>query len=770
MAHLVSGERLLLFIMAAPMRLFLCSLSLLCSSLVLPAQQTAQQKPRIAFDEFFNSVGIDSLDLSPDGNSVLVSTTRPDWPGKRWRKDIWLAKPGEPQRLLTQTGHESSPRWSPDGRWIAFLSDRKVEALPDECPREIVNSPKEEECEPSKPERPKTPKSETEKPSPEKPKALSGRDAEDDAEDENDKEVAQLYVMSVAGGEPIVITAGREEVHAYAWSPDSSTLYVARRITWTPKQREEHKKRWKSVSRFREDDRPDEVIAFKVAEAIARSQGIPPASTKQTSVIPAETPSTAITKSQKAIRELQPSPDGDTLAFVTAAIHSRVEDPTDYEIFLVPSAGGDARQLTKNTALEDHIRWTADGKRIFFSTGLGSIEGPYADAQTRIYSVGVDSGTTARYAQQFTGAVSSPEVASNGSLLALGRAGTVVGIYSQQNPQADFTRQTGVRGTFETFSVSEKSPRIAAVFSSAERAPEVYLAENAAALANAKPITNFNQIFSQRALPELRTFQWKSNDGTPVEGVLLYPPGQADRKKLRTFVLIHGGPADADGDSFGADWYNFAVLAATEGWLVFRPNYRGSSGYGDKFQLDIAPNLVSTPGRDILSGVDALVQQGIADPDRLAIGGYSYGGYMTNWLITQTTRFKASVTGAGAVEHLANWGNDDLTHDDAWYLGGLPWEQKQRYNDEAAIWQIDKVKTPTHMVVGGDDIRVAALESYLLERALHKLNIPSTLLIFPGEGHSLRKNPWHGYIKVREELDWLDKYIPDSKKDAKNTP
>jgi dipeptidyl aminopeptidase/acylaminoacyl peptidase len=156
--------------------------------------------------------------------------------------------------------------------------------------------------------------------------------------------------------------------------------------------------------------------------------------------------------------------------------------------------------------------------------------------------------------------------------------------------------------------------------------------------------------------------------------------------------------------------------------------------------------------------VDVLVKDGIADPDHLAIGGYSYGGYMTNWLITQSQRWKAAVTGAGAVEHVGNWGNDDTTFDDAYFLGGLPWQAAQRYHDEAAIFQINKVRTPTHMVAGADDIRVAVLEDYLLDRALHELNIPSTLLIFPGEGHSLAKNPWHGKIKVREELKWLQQY------------
>ncbi|HYU45551.1 MAG TPA: prolyl oligopeptidase family serine peptidase, partial [Terriglobales bacterium] len=303
-----------------------------------------------------------------------------------------------------------------------------------------------------------------------------------------------------------------------------------------------------------------------------------------------------------------------------------------------------------------------------------------------------------------------------------------------------------------------KSPHVAFAYSATERPTEVYIADGPDKLAQARPITSFNKLFTERDLPKAKPYQWKSDDGTTVEGMLMYPPGKFEAKNLPMFVFIHGGPMDADGNHFEADWYQWDRLAATQGWLVFEPNYRGSSGYGDKFALQIVPEIVSKPGKDILTGVDALVKDGIADANRLAVGGYSYGGYMTNWLITQTTRFKAAVTGAGAVEHVANWGNDDTTFDDAYFLGGKPWETADRYRSEAAIFQIGKVRTPTHMVAGADDIRVAVLENYLLDRALHELNIPSDLLIFPGEGHSLAKNPWHGKIKVREELKWLAKY------------
>ncbi len=330
--------------------------------------------------------------------------------------------------------------------------------------------------------------------------------------------------------------------------------------------------------------------------------------------------------------------------------------------------------------------------------------------------------------------------------------------YSQAGPSAEFQKQPGWAGTYEHFSTARRSPRVAFVYSSLEQPSEVYLAEGLDKLPQARPITHFNRLFTERALPQGKPYRWMADDGTTIEGMLIYPPGKLGAKNLRLLTLIHGGPEDADGNRFEADWYQWSALAATNGWLVFQPNYRGSIGYGDQFALGVIIQIVSRPGKDILEGIDALVKDGIGDPEHLAIGGYSYGGYLTNWLITQTTRFKAAVSGAGAIEHAANWGNDDTTFDDAYFLGGAPWEAENNYNREAALWQFSKVRTPTHVVGGAEDIRVYVGEDYLLERALHTLGVPTSLLIFPGEGHSLDKNPWHGKIKVREELKWLERY------------
>ena len=416
------------------------------------------------------------------------------------------------------------------------------------------------------------------------------------------------------------------------------------------------------------------------------------------------------------------------------------------------------KQLTHNEAFEQDLTWSNDNRHVFFAVQQGSVEGKYRDYQERLYWVDADTGDVQRWAADFEGSVGRHTLLTDGHILSAARLGTEVQLYSQENPKSAFQKHAGWAGTYASISTARNSPRIAFVHSALGRPMEVYVADSVDKLEQAHPITAFNKLFTERDLPQGKPYQWTSDDGTKVEGMLLYPPGKFEAKNLPMLTLIHGGPADADGNHFEADWYQWDRLAATNGWLVFEPNYRGSTGYGDKFLMGIVPEIVSRPGKDILSGVDALVKDGIADPNHLTIGGYSYGGYMTNWLITQTTRFKAAVTGAGAVEHVGNWGNDDMTFDDAYFLGGRPWEASKRYYDEAAIFQINKVRTPTHLVAGGNDIRVAVSEDYLLDHALHSLGIPSTLLIFPGEGHSLAKNPWHGKIKVREELKWLQKY------------
>ena len=732
---------------------YFCSLALFAVSLISPSGAPAQAKlsgaalPPITLDEFLNTTDIVGARISPDGNAAVIGTESPDWKAGAYRHTLWLWTAKDGLRALTQSGSDEGAEWSPDGQWVAFLSDRPVLDEEESDGKDSGGDSASGDA-----------------------KAASYR-----AKDSDDK-TTRLWLIPISGGEAQPLYRENLDVHAFAWSPDGKTIYLSATAPLTHEQEDKQKEEWKDVIRWREQERGDLLLALPVQASLANTSALPlahpakdPGSTKEStsggreksgdSKPPLPHDAQVLATSKLEVEEIAPSPDGLTLAFVTQSISHRLENPADAEVYLLPAAGGVTRQITHNDALEAGLRWSPDSHWLHFVVHAagGSLEGKYRDVQGRLYRLDPKDGKIERLGAEFDGSFEDFDILADGRLIGLGLKGMEQQIYLIQGQKA--AKLQGLPGTYAALSAPKSGSGLLVRYSSIDHPTQVFLASDSLHPDKLTALTHLNPVFAERAQPEWKPYTWKSADGTTVEGVLIFPPGLKDAKHLRMLTFIHGGPADADGDKFGADWYDWATLAATQGWLVFRPNYRGSSGYGDDFMLQIAPHLVSKPGEDILSGVDALVRDGYADPDRLAIGGYSYGGFMTNWLITETTRFKAAVTGAGAVEHAANWGNDDVTWDDAWYLNGKPWETPETYQSEAALFRMNRVKTPTHIVQGNSDVRVSYLEGVTLERALQQLGVDHSFLVFPGEGHGLSRNPWHGYIKLREELKWLDKYV-----------
>lgn len=273
-----------------------------------------------------------------------------------------------------------------------------------------------------------------------------------------------------------------------------------------------------------------------------------------------------------------------------------------------------------------------------------------------------------------------------------------------------------------------------------------------------KRLTTINPQVDSWKLPERSAIQWKGANGDPVEGILELPPGHDGKTKLPLIVQIHGGPTGATPNVFRY-WIYGMTLHASHGYAVLSPNYRGSTGYGDKFLTGLIGRENDIEVEDILAGVDHLIRRGIADPERLGVTGWSNGGYLSNCLIA-TGRFRAASTGAGVFDMTIQWGEEDTPGHVINYLEGLPWEKPAEYQRTSPLYQLKPGnKTATLIHVGERDARVPASHSRSLHRAMkYYLDAPCELLIYPGAGHGLTKYR-HRLAKLKWDVAWFEKYL-----------
>lgn len=306
------------------------------------------------------------------------------------------------------------------------------------------------------------------------------------------------------------------------------------------------------------------------------------------------------------------------------------------------------------------------------------------------------------------------------------------------------------------FSFDDAGTKAAVVVATPERFADLYFFEE-----ESKPrqITRVNPQTESWKLPRLSVFIWKGANGDPVEGILELPADYQAGQKIPLMIDLHGGPTTAYYYARMYHWFSGKTLLPARGFAVLSPNYRGSTGYGDKFLVDLIGKENDWDVEDILKGVDALVEKGIADPQKLAVMGWSNGGYLTNCCITHTERFKAAISGAGIVDAVMEFGASDEPAYSMVFKRGFPWSPNNTYMKASPSWQLNKVKTPTLIHVGANDDRCPPGHSKTLYRALKEYNhVPTELLIYPGEPHGLRQ---YAHIKGKLEWDlaWLDRYV-----------
>jgi dipeptidyl aminopeptidase/acylaminoacyl peptidase len=319
----------------------------------------------------------------------------------------------------------------------------------------------------------------------------------------------------------------------------------------------------------------------------------------------------------------------------------------------------------------------------------------------------------------------------------------------------------GPDAVVSAFSFSASGDDPVAVVSDATHFPDLHVLAGAG---RSLPLTDLNSQTARWKLPQVQHVAWKGAGGVEVHGVLELPPGYEKGKKVPLVVGIHGGPTTAVYGDVGFNFYEGRTILPAHGYAVFCPNYRGSTGNGDKFVTDLIGHENDIEVEDILKGVDALVEQGIADPDKLGVMGWSNGGYLTNCLIAKTTRFKAASSGAGILDVAMEWGTNDEPAYPTVFKQGFPWEKPEAYRKTSPGYDLGKVRTPTLIHVGGNDERCPPGHSRMLYRALREyVKVPTELVVYPGEPHGLTKYA-HRQAKMEWDLAWFDRYVLDKGK------
>jgi dipeptidyl aminopeptidase/acylaminoacyl peptidase len=633
--------------------------------LTLTAAAHAQLTPERALDRR----GISDLRLSPDGNRLAFTVSEPP-KGDTRNTDIWMLdlRTREVRRFATSPKEDRSPNWSPDGKRLAFLSNRE--------------------------------------------------------------ERTQIYAMPVDGGEAVALTKGKMDVESFNWSPDGRQISF---LATEPKS-EAEEKREKDKDDARVVDKDDKRTRLWVADATSGE-------------------ARRVTSAPWQVQEAHWAPDGSRLYVV--ATDKPGSDRWLDRLCSVSLADGAVHPLAAPKGPIGLLRVSPDGKWLAY---LGSrADGPTPHDLT----VQPVDGSAPR---NLTGASIDLPIQAyawrpNGSLLVEAQAGFGSAFYEvaldgKATPQHSPPGLPAHPGDF----AASASGALAFVGQTTTVAPEVWLA---APGSKPQPVTALNAAWKDVPLIAPEILKYRSFDGAEIEAALLRPAGLAAGTRAPLVVLVHGGPTGRWSDAFNP----WSQLLVSRGYAVLMPNVRGSTGYGHKFLETNRADWGGGDFKDVMAGVDHLIQAGVADPDKLGIGGWSYGGYMSAWAITQTDRFKASVVGAGMSDLATEFGTEIDSAYDEWFYG-LPWESREKFQASSPMTWIQRAKTPTLILQGENDVIDPVSQAQPLYRALKRLGVASDFVLYPRAGHGLREekqilDSW------RRIVAWFDLYVRGIKEEAK---
>jgi len=558
----------------------------------------------------------------------------------------------------------------------------------------------------------------------------------------------QIWLLPMNGGEARRLTSQRTGVEHFSWRPDSRAIAYAAADSEPARQGEaKHLTTFQVGAQdlfLRENIQPQHIWLVNTDSATPRR--LTSGAWSLEFVLPPSSPPSALSW----------SPDGNEIAFVAVvAPESGKLDSVHVQVLNV--ATGAIRSLTEARRFENNPVFSPDGSTIAYwypREGRGDLvwenEVWVAPAKG-----GIGRSLTRSLDRNLFGAQWMPD---GKSLLIAGNDRASVGAWIQPLDGAARRLDLGdlvINGAFGyDITVAEKSPVIAFTATAPNRPSELYVMDSP----TAKPrrLTDFNAWAQDVAWGGMERVTWKS-DNFESDGVLVLPPGYSKSKQYPLVLLVHGGPQSASKLQFSA----LAQLMATQGWVVFQPNYRGSDNLGNEYMAAIVGDAGAGPGRDVMTGVAMLRKRSYVDPKLTAVTGWSYGGYMTSWLISNyPEEWQAAMAGAPVTswEDQYNYGDGSITV--RYLFGGSPWTDGriQAYRDQSPITYATKIKTPTLVMSNMEDFRVPPTQAFMLYRAMKDNGVETEFIGFRGRTHA-SADPVNSRERARLWVDWVKRHL-----------
>jgi dipeptidyl aminopeptidase/acylaminoacyl peptidase len=697
-----------------------CSVAVAVFVTTLTAIPALAQRRPITEKDLFKFVWVADPQIAPDGSQVAFVRVTVDEKKDTYDTAIWVARVGgqEPPRPLTSGVRDSAPRWSPDGRRLAFVRA---------------------------------------------------------AEREGRVQPAQIFVMSMAGGEPWALTEMPRGASAPEWAPDGQTIAFS--STTRPDEIGGQKP---------SGEKPRESDVRVITEAVYRANGVAGGgyvdrdrpshiwTIAASSSASERTAAKPVTSGEFGASNVRWSPDGTRLFFVSSRQREAYYYSRDSDLYAVAKDGGEPARVVGIEGSIGAYAFAPDGKRVaFVGVETGKPERSYSQPDLFVADLGGGQprNLTASFDFDINGGIGGDQRAPRGQL----PSGPVwtqdgqgllipVGEYGNANiirldPSSGKTSPlTSGAQDVMSYTATRKADRLALVVSGPTRLGELHVLDLSAP-AKLTKVTSFNdQLFSQLTMNEPEEMWYSSFDGKKIQGWILKPPSFDPSRKYPLVLQIHGGPHSAYGNTFTHEFH----WMAAKGYVVLYTNPRGSSNYGQEFGNIIQYNYPGDDAKDLMAGVDEIVKKGYIDESRMGVTGGSGGGLLTNWVVTQTTRFKAAVSQRDISDWSSFWYTADFTLFTPTWFRKAPFEDPAEFARRSPITYVSKIQTPLMFILGDEDWRTPpSAGGEELFRALKYLKRPTVMVRFPGESHELSRSgkPWHRVERLQHIVGWFDKYL-----------